>query len=280
MARSPPLIRRRRITAFVQERGYTITSLSKKSVSAVLAREPVDDVKRLLELRREGSRASVRKISSLLAGADDDDRLRGTLRFHGAATGRWSGSRFQPQNLKKPETKDIGAAVDAIIAGDLQRLRILGAPLKIVGDVSRAMICAAPGHMLIGGDFSAIESRVLAWIAGEEWKLDTYRQFDASGDPSLEPYCVTASHVLKRPVTPDDEAGRQTGKTCDLAFGYGGGLGAWRKFDASDNHSDAEVERFKREWRARTRRRSAFGARSRRPCAVPFAPDSRSSCAR
>ena len=112
------------------------------------------------------------------------------------------------------------------------------------------MICAAPGHMLIGGDFSAIESRVLAWIAGEEWKLATYRQFDASGDPALEPYCVTATHVLKRPVTPDDEAGRQTGKTCDLAFGYGGGLGAWRKFDSSDTHSDDEVERFKGEWRA------------------------------
>ena len=239
-----------KIVHFVQERGHTITSLSKKSVSAVLANNPADDVKRLLELRREGSRASVRKISSLLAGADDDDRLRGTLRYHGAATGRWSGSRFQPQNLKKPETKDIDAAVDAILAGEMPRLRLLGAPLKLVGDVSRAMICAAPNHILVGGDFSAIESRVLAWIAGEGWKLDTYRQFDANGDPALEPYCVTASHVLKRSVTPDDEAGRQTGKTCDLAFGYGGGLGAWRKFDSSNNHNDQDVQRFKGEWRA------------------------------
>ena len=208
-------------------------------------------MKQLLELRRDGSRASVRKINSLLAGVDADDRLRGTLRFHGAATGRWSGSRFQPQNLKKPESKQhIEAAIDAIIAGDDAQLRQLGAPLTLIGDVSRAMICAAPGHMLIGGDFSAIELRVLAWIAGEEWKLATYRRFDASGDPGLEPYCVTAAHVLKRPVTPDDEAGRQTGKTCDLAFGYGGGLGAWRKFDSSNNHSDDEVERFKGEWRA------------------------------
>ena len=139
----------------------------------MLANNPSDGVKRLLELRRDGSRASVRKISSLLVGADADDRLRGTLRFHGAATGRWSGNRFQPQNLKKPETKDIDAAVDAILAGDMPRLRTLGAPLKLVGDVSRAMICAAPDHILIGGDFSAIESRVLAWIAGEEWKIET-----------------------------------------------------------------------------------------------------------
>jgi hypothetical protein len=151
--------------------------------------------------------------------------------------------------LKKAETKDIDAAVDAILAGDMPRLRELGAPLKLVGDVSRAMICAAPGHILIGGDFSAIESRVLAWIAGEEWKLDTYRQFDIDGDPALEPYCVSATHVLKRPVTPKDAAGRAIGKICDLAFGYGGGLGAWRKFDRSNNHSDADVQHFKSEWR-------------------------------
>ena len=240
-----------RIQAFVNERGHALASLNKRSVSAVLANNPASEVKQLLELRRDGSRASVRKINSLLAGVDADDRLRGTLRFHGAATGRWSGSRFQPQNLKKPESKQhIEAAIDAIIAGDNAQLRQLGAPLTLIGDVSRAMICAAPGHRLIGGDFSAIESRVLAWIAGEEWKLATYRRFDASGDPGLEPYCVTAAHVLKRPVTPDNEAGRQTGKTCDLAFGYGGGLGAWRKFDSSNSHSDDEVERFKGEWRA------------------------------
>jgi DNA polymerase len=238
-----------KITAFVRERGHDLPSLTKHTVDSVLATNPSADVKRLLELRRDGSRASVRKISSLLAGADADNRSRGTLRFHGAATGRWSGARYQPQNLKKAETKDIDAAVDAILAGDMPRLRALGEPLKLVGDVSRAMICAAPDHILIGGDFSAIESRTLAWICNEGWKLDTYRQFDISGDPALEPYCVTATHILKRPVTPKDAAGRQIGKTCDLAFGYGGGLGAWRKFDRSQNHSDADIERFKGEWR-------------------------------
>jgi DNA polymerase len=238
-----------RITTFLRKHGHDLPSLTKHTVETVLANNPSEEVKRLLELRRDGSRASVRKISTLLAGADADARLRGTLRFHGAATGRWSGSRYQPQNLKKSETKDIDAAVDAILAGDMPRLRRLGAPLKIVGDVSRAMICAADDCILIGGDFSAIESRTLAWICNEDWKLATYRQFDISGDPALEPYSVTATHILKRPVTPADAAGRQIGKTCDLAFGYGGGLGAWRKFDRSNNHSDEDVERFKTEWR-------------------------------
>jgi DNA polymerase bacteriophage-type len=247
-----------RILAFVRRHGHLLASLSKRSVSAVLAHEPSDAVRRLLELRREGARASVRKLDSLLASVDTDDRLRGTLRFHAASTGRWSGRGYQPQNLKKVETPDIDAAVDAILVGDMDRIRELGAPLTIAGDVSRSIICAAPGHKLMGGDFSAIESRVLAWLAGEDWKLETYRKYDETGDPALEPYCVGASKVLKRPVTPEDAAGRALGKTLDLAFGYGGGLGAWRKFDSTDTYSDADVENFKREWRWAHRATSQF----------------------
>jgi DNA polymerase len=175
--------------------------------------------------------------------------MRGTLRYHGASTGRWSGARFQPQNLKKAKTENLDAAIDAIRAGDLGRLRRIGAPLAIAGDVSRNMIVAAPGHVLIGADFSAVESRVLAWIAGETWKLDAYRRFDETGDPAAEPYCVTASRILKRAVTPEDEAGRQIGKTCDLAFGFGGGLSAWRRFDSSATYTDAQIETFKAKWR-------------------------------
>jgi DNA polymerase len=238
-----------RVLAYVRRHGHQIASLGKHSVSAVLAREPDDAVRRLLELRRDGARASVRKLDNLLTSVDADDRLRGTLRFHGSSTGRWSGRGYQPQNLKRVETTDIDTAVNAILAGDLDRIRELDAPLTIVGDVSRSIICAAPGHMLIGGDFAAIESRVLAWLAGETWKLETYRKHDETGDPAFEPYCVGASKVLKRPVTPEDMAGRTLGKMLDLAFGYGGGLGAWRKFDNSDTYSDDDVENFKREWR-------------------------------
>jgi len=238
-----------RILAYVRRHGHLIPSLDKRSVSTILAHEPSGTVRRLLELRREGARASVRKLDSLLASVDDDSRLRGTLKFYGSSTGRWSGRGYQPQNLKKVETADIDAAVDAILARDIDRIRELGAPLTIAGDVSRSIICAAPRHVMIGGDFSAIESRALAWLAGEAWKLDTYREYDKTGDPALEPYCVGASKVLKRAVTPDDKAGRDLGKVFDLAFGFGGGLGAWRKFDSSDTYGDTEVEKFKQEWR-------------------------------
>ena len=238
-----------RIRAYVERHGHQLSSLGKRSVSAVLAHAPEDAVRCVLELRREGARASARKLDRLLAMVDEDGRLRGTLRFHAAHTGRWSGRGYQPQNLKRPETADLDAAVDAVLSGDRERVRALGAPLTIAGDVQRSVICAAPGHRLIAGDFSAVESRVLAWIAGERWKIDVYSEYDRTGDPSLEPYCVLASQALRRTVTPDDEAGRQFGKTYDLAFGFGGGRGAWRKFDTSDTYTDAEVEGFKDQFR-------------------------------
>jgi DNA polymerase len=236
---------RDRIVTFVRRHGHAITSLTKRSVSAILAHEPCDAVRRLLELRREGARASVQKLDRLLASVDNDHRLRATLRYLATSTGRWSGRGYQPQNLKKIETTDVDAAVEAILSSDMDRIRELGAPLTVAADISRAIICAAPGHVLMGGDFSAIESRKLAWIAGEDWKLETYRKYDETGDPQHEPYCVMASQALKRTVTPDDEAGRNFGKTYDLAFGFGGGLGAWRKFDNSDTYSDAEIEQFR-----------------------------------
>ena len=202
-----------RIRDYVERNGHQLTSLNKRSVSAVLAHEPDEAVRCVLELRREGARASVRKLDRLLAMVDTDNRLRGSLRFHAAHTGRWSGRGYQPQNLKRPETKDLDAAVDAVLSGDIARVRELGAPLTIAGDVQRSVICAAPGHKLIAGDFSAIESRVLAWLADEKWKLETYREYDKTGDPKLEPYCVLASQALKRTVTPDDEEGRRSGRS-------------------------------------------------------------------
>jgi DNA polymerase len=238
-----------KIKAFIRKHGHTLEALTKRSVNAVLAHNPSGQVRQLLELRRAGARASTRKFDALLESVDTDQRLRGTLRFHASSTGRWSGSRFQPQNLKKVETADLDAAVGAILARDMPRIRELGAPLTVAGDAARAIICATPGHVLMGADFSAIESRVLAWLADEKWKVETYRRYDATGNPEFEPYCVMASRALKRTVTPDDEAGRAFGKVFDLAFGFGGGVGAWRKFDPSETYSDAEIEGFKRAFR-------------------------------
>src|SRR5262249_42504740 len=182
-----------------------------------------------------GAQSAVKKIDALLNRAGSDDRIRGAFRFHGAATGRWSGQEgYQAQNLKRPVVEDLDAAIAAVNTGDYAHVRKLYArPLAVVGDCSRSMIIAAPGKELIGADFSAIESRVLAWIAGEQWKLDQYCRFDATHDPRDEPYCITACKIFRVPDGSYNKESpeRAVGKTCDLAFGYSGGKNAWRKFE-------------------------------------------------
>jgi CHC2 zinc finger/Toprim domain len=237
-----------RIKDFANARGHRITTIAKRGLAAALSQSGDETVNELLELRRDGGKASARKLDTLLASIDADDRVRGCFRYHGASTGRWSGQRFQPQNLAK-EFKETPAAIDAILAGDLGRLRQLGAPLAVVGAISRTLITAAPGHVLIGADYSAIESRVLAWISGEAWKLENYRRYDLTNDSALEPYCLTASKLLKRKVTPADEAGRGIGKVADLACGYGGGVGAWKRFATSDQRRDDQIKADITKWR-------------------------------
>jgi DNA polymerase len=244
-----------RLLQWLQQNGCTLKKLDRKAIGRQLDErggELPPSVQRVLELRLGGAQAATKKITALLARAGEDDRLRGAFRYHGASTGRWAGEGFQPQNLKRPVVDDLDAAIAAVATGDYQYVKALyPRPLSVVGDCSRSMICAASGHTLIGADFSAIESRVLAWVAGEEWKLDSCRRFDATGDPRDEPYCIPACKIFRVPdgTFNKESPERGIGKICDLAFGYQGGLGAWRNFEPG-RFSDEEVETFKREWRA------------------------------
>ena len=242
-----------RLGAWLRDHGCALESLDRKAIERQLVKgedELLPLLRRVLELRLGGAQAAVKKINALLARAGDDDRVRGAFRHHGAGTGRWAGEGFQPQNLKRPLVENIEAAVSAVSTGDYEHVKKLyGRPLAVVGDCSRAMICAAPGKMLIGADFSSIESRVLAWVAGEQWKLDSYRRFDATHDPGDEPYRITAGKIFHAQPGSITKEQRNAGKTCDLAFGYMGGINAWRKFEP-DRFSDDEVRTFNAEWRA------------------------------
>jgi DNA polymerase len=191
-----------RLVQWLQGHGCTLQKLDKGAIARQLERDDLlPEVQRVLELRLSGAQAAVKKIDALLARAsNDDDRIRGAFRYHGAATGRWVGEGFQPQNLKRPKVEDLDAVITAVATGDYDHVRKLyPRPLSAVGDCSRSMIVAAPGHVLIGADLSSIESRVLALVAGETWKLDSYRRFDATGDPHDEPYCVTACRIFRVP---------------------------------------------------------------------------------
>jgi len=238
--------------AWLQQHGCSMEKLDRKAIERkLLDPELVPALRRVLELRLGGAQAATKKIDALLARAGADDRIRGAFKYHGASTGRWAGEGVQPHNLKRPVV-DPDTAIAAVATGDYQHVRSLyPRPLSVVGDCSRAMICAAPGKVLIGADFSSIESRVLAWIAGEHWKLDAYKRYDATCDPRDEPYCETACRIFRVPSGSytKDSPERNVGKTCDLAFGYMGGVNAWRKFEP-DRFTDEEVKKFNAEWRA------------------------------
>jgi DNA polymerase len=238
-----------KIGDFLKEHGHKIAGVGKRNLAAVLVHKPDAEVTRLIKLRQEGGKASATKVDALLAQANDD-RIHGALRFHGAATGRWTGHGFQPHNLSRAVPADPGAAIAAVQSGDLARVATIGPPLEVIGSLSRAMICAAPGKILIGADYSSIEPRVLCWLAGETWKLDAFRKFDATGDLAFENYCLVASRVLGRTVTPADEEGRQIGKFMELAFGFGGALKAFRRIAPDADFTDAQVVAFNRQWRA------------------------------
>jgi DNA polymerase family A len=240
-----------RLQAWLRQQGLEIETLDKKAIAKLLAGELASPVRRALELRRAGGQAAARKLDTLLHCLDADDRARGLFRYHGASTGRWTGHRFQPQNLKRTQTDDIDAAVAVISTGDYDKVRAqFPDPLAVAGDIMRATICAAPGKVLIGADLSLIEMRVLAWLAGEEKELDIYRRFDATGDPHDDPYLITASWIFRVPVEAVTAEQRQPGKFATLAFQYQGGLRAFRRIAPDSGSSDQEIERFKLAWRA------------------------------
>jgi DNA polymerase bacteriophage-type len=239
-----------KLVAWLHAQGCHTRTLRSEDVEEQLAGDLPAPVRRVLELRQGGAQAASKKFVAMLARAGADARIRGSLTYHAASTGRWGGEGFQPQNLKRPIEKNLEAARGAVATGALAYVKSLYPnPLSILGDLLRSTIIAGPRCTLIGGDFSSIESRVLAWVAGEMWKLDAYRRFDATRDSRDAVYCETACRIFR---VPSGTYGRESperaiGKTADLAFGYMGGLGAFRNF--SDALTDMEVDEAKVAWR-------------------------------
>jgi DNA polymerase len=198
--------------------------------------------RRVIELRLAGAHASANKLRAMAAWCDNG-RLRSAFRFHGASTGRWTSVGVQLQNLKRPETEDLDAAIDAVISGDL---KAYDRPMAIVGDLGRAIIAASPGHRFIAADLSGIESRITAWVSGQKSKVNQWAKFDTTKNPEDEPYRRIGIDCFQLP----DETARDTGKTGDLAFGYSGGKGAWRKLSPNDGRTDDQIKALQQRWRA------------------------------
>jgi DNA polymerase len=240
----------RRFVELINAHGHAMMTLNKRGVAAVLAGNPSAFVRELLELRRKGARASARKFARMQAYASEqDDRIRATLGWHGSSTGRWVGRGPQLQNLNR---NDLGVpleVVECVRTGDRARLAQFGNPLTLIGSLPRAALRASPGYEFLIFDIGSIESRDLAWLAGETWKLDAYREFDRTGDKSIEPYRIVAARMLNKDIDAITTLDRQTGKGGDLAAGFGGSVGAWRRLMADDTRSNAAIKADVEKWR-------------------------------
>jgi DNA polymerase len=221
------------LSEWLGRRGIVVTSLDKEAIDDLLARVDLPaDVERALEIRREAAKASVSKIKALLRGRSADGRAKGLTIFHKASTGRWAGVRFQPHNMKKPEDgRNVDAAIDLMMSGSAEAIALVeGEPLAVVGDCLRGMVCASPGRRLTAADLTSIEGVVLPWLAGEQWKLDAFRDYIAGRAPDLyiQSYCKT----FNVPLFDKDDPRRRVGKVMELASGFGGGHGAYLKMGA------------------------------------------------
>jgi len=216
------------LTAWIAEQGVELPSIAKADVAKALKREDLPPrVRQALELRREAAKSSTAKLTAIQNVAGPDGRVRNTLQYHAAGTGRWGGRTLQPQNLPRPGMghADIEAALEVI---DQPRLldALFGTPFDVVSWAIRAMICAPEGREFTTADYAAIEARVLPWLAEWEPALDEFRAFDAG--QGEEPYCLMASDIYAREISKKtDPNERQVGKVTILQLGYEGGVGAW-----------------------------------------------------
>lgn len=236
------------LKAWLAANGCPVDNVQKDTLGHALTRKNISDkARRVITLRRDGAHAAADKYVTMMNWRAEDGRAHGCFNYHGTSTGRWSSYGPQLQNLKKPPKEGAPAdAIEAVKTGDLAKLKILCPenPLSLVGEVTRGAFVAAPGHRLIAADFSGIESRVLAWLAGESTKLQQWETFDRAKNPSDEPYFILGQK-FGLPI----EQARDTGKTGDLAFGFMGGVPAYRKFAPDDDQTtDAQIKRYQRAW--------------------------------
>lgn len=257
------------IIGFVKKHGVDADSVAKDQVIDLLVRDDLPaPVRRVLEIRQEGAKTSTAKIDAMLTRRQRDGRMRGALQYHGANTGRWAARGAQLQNLPRPALKVTAAVIGDVLGGSAELLDVLyGRPLSVVADCLRSMIAAPKGKRLLAADFSQIEARVVAWLAGEQQKLDAFAAYDRKEGPDI--YTVEAGGIYVVPPSSisKDDPRRQVGKVSTLALGFQGGPLAFQKMakgyhvDIGDAHdtvlasaSPENIEDARKAWGERGRR--------------------------
>lgn len=227
------------------ETGDDITSLRKETIKELLGRDNADHVQRMLEIRQELGKTSTKKYDAIEAAVCDDGRVRGLLQFYGAnRTGRWAGRLVQVQNLPRTYTEPLEFARELVKGRKLDALRtVYGSPNDTLSQLIRTAFVAAPGNVLIDADFSAIEARVISWLADEEWRLEVFRTHGKIYEASAsQMFCVPLERIKKG--NPEYSL-RQRGKVAELALGYQGGVPAMRQMDTGKLLADLPDEEIK-----------------------------------
>lgn len=229
---------------WLETQGYKSDSLGKTQVQELIktAKEPVKSV---LQMRLQLSKSSVKKYTAMKNTACSDNRARGMFSFYGASrTGRWAGRNVQLQNLPQNHLPDLSEARELVKCGSFEDIQMLYDDVPdTLSQLIRTAFIPRQGMKFIVADFSAIEARVIAWLAGEEWRMKAF----ANGE---DIYCASASKMFGVPVVKHGENGhlRQKGKISELACGFGGSVGAMKAMGGS-GMSDAELKQIVTDWR-------------------------------
>ena len=228
--------------------GVSCDSLNKQTVTDLIEQTTDPTIRCVLELRQQLGKTSIKKYETMQAAACHDGRVRGIMQYYGAGrTGRWAGRIVQPQNLPQNHLEQIETARELVRSKDLDLLEMVYDSVPdVLSQLIRTALIAKPGHTFLVADYSAIEARVIAYLAGEQWMMDA---FSAGKDL----YCETASQMFGVPVVKHGVNGdlRAKGKIATLACGYGGGINALKAFGADKmGLSDDEMQSIVAQWRA------------------------------
>lgn len=216
------------LKAWLSERGIEVDSLSKDKVSELLEETDNHEITRVLELRQDMSKTSVKKYEAMERAVCNDERIKGLLQFYGAITGRWAGRIINPQNLPRNDMSDLDLARNLLKSQSYETLELLFDSVPdVLSQLIRTAFIPSENSRFIVSDFSAIEARVIAWLAGESWRM---KVFNSHG----KIYEASASQMFSVPiedVTKESEL-RQKGKISELALGYQGSIGALKTMGA------------------------------------------------
>lgn len=230
-----------------EKTGQEVTSITKDTIPGLIeAAGEHKEVKEMLELRQLMGKTSVKKYETMLRSRGSDGRIRGILQFYGAnRTGRWAGRLVQVQNLPQNHIEDLEDARNFLKAGDMGAIDLIYDSIPdTLSQLIRTAFIPSKGNRFIVADFSAIEARVIAWYAKEEWRQEVFAN---NGDI----YCASASKMFKVPVKKHGINGhlRQKGKIAELALGYGGSVGAIKAFDKAGSIPEDELPKLVSDWR-------------------------------